>query len=66
MAAPQRVYNINLSVIGHVDSGKTSLAKALSNQGSTASFDKHPQVFLFFFFFSFFSPLLGFMGIFFL
>ncbi len=28
---------------GHVDSGKTSLAKALSEQASTAAFDKNPQ-----------------------
>lgn len=59
----ERVLNINLGIIGHVDSGKTSLAKVLSgadaaifsplspeqvflslpDQGSTASFDKHPQ-----------------------
>lgn len=38
------VLNINMSILGHVDSGKTSLAKVLSNQASTASFDKHPQV----------------------
>lgn len=35
--------NINVGIIGHIDSGKTSLAKALSNEGSTASFDKNPQ-----------------------
>lgn len=35
--------NINLGLLGHVDSGKTSLAKAISITGSTASFDKHPQ-----------------------
>ena len=28
---------------GHVDSGKTSLAKALSTVASTACFDKNPQ-----------------------
>eukprot|EP01059_Diplonema_ambulator_P005241 TRINITY_DN1499_c0_g2_i2.p1 TRINITY_DN1499_c0_g2~~TRINITY_DN1499_c0_g2_i2.p1 ORF type:complete len:582 (+),score=183.95 TRINITY_DN1499_c0_g2_i2:33-1748(+) len=37
------VYNVNIGVLGHVDSGKTSLCKALSTQGSTASFDKSPQ-----------------------
>lgn len=35
--------NINLGVLGHIDSGKTSLAKALSTTASTASFDKHPE-----------------------
>eukprot|EP00762_Andalucia_godoyi_P004513 ANDGO_05199.mRNA.1 Selenocysteine-specific elongation factor len=38
-----RVMNVNVGVLGHVDSGKTSLAKALSTIGSTASFDKSPQ-----------------------
>eukprot|EP01050_Picozoa_sp_SAG11_P045311 SAG11_NODE_22522_length_404_cov_1.504918_1_plen_46_part_10 len=31
--------NINLGVLGHVDSGKTSLVKALSVHLSTASLD---------------------------
>jgi len=35
--------NVNLGILGHVDSGKTSLAKALSTLASTAAFDKHPQ-----------------------
>jgi len=35
--------NLNVGVLGHVDSGKTSLAKALSTVSSTASFDKNPQ-----------------------
>lgn len=35
--------NVNVGILGHVDSGKTSLAKALSQVGSTASFDKNPQ-----------------------
>lgn len=39
----RKVLNVNVGVLGHVDSGKTSLAKALSTVGSTASFDKHPQ-----------------------
>ncbi|KFM82139.1 Selenocysteine-specific elongation factor, partial [Stegodyphus mimosarum] len=38
-----RVLNINVGVLGHIDSGKTSLSKALSTVSSTASFDKHPQ-----------------------
>lgn len=45
MAAPMEapVLNFNIGVLGHVDSGKTSLAKALSTVASTASFDKNPQ-----------------------
>lgn len=38
------VLNVNVGVLGHVDSGKTSLVKALSTVLSTASLDKHPQV----------------------
>eukprot|EP01137_Pigoraptor_chileana_P028344 Opistho-2@12196 len=38
-----RVLNFNLGVLGHIDSGKTSLAKALSTVASTAAFDKNPQ-----------------------
>ena len=38
-----RILNINVGVLGHVDSGKTSLVKALSTQLSTASLDKHPN-----------------------
>ena len=37
------VLNFNVGVLGHVDSGKTSLAKALSTVSSTACFDKNPQ-----------------------
>ena len=37
------VLNFNVGVLGHVDSGKTSLAKALSSVASTACFDKNPQ-----------------------
>ena len=37
------MYNANVGVLGHVDSGKTSLAKALSTQASTAAFDRNPQ-----------------------
>ncbi|KAF6200935.1 hypothetical protein GE061_005382 [Apolygus lucorum] len=35
--------NVNVGLLGHVDSGKTSLAKALTTVTSTACFDKHPQ-----------------------
>lgn len=38
-----RILNFNLGVLGHVDSGKTSLARALSTVASTAAFDKNPQ-----------------------
>ncbi|KAM3184031.1 hypothetical protein ACTXT7_009176 [Hymenolepis weldensis] len=37
------VLNINVGVLGHVDSGKTALSKALSTVASTAAFDKNPQ-----------------------
>lgn len=37
------VFNFNIGILGHVDSGKTSLAKALSTTASTAAFDKNPQ-----------------------
>jgi len=44
MAAVENiVLNFNVGVLGHVDSGKTSLAKALSTVASTACFDKNPQ-----------------------
>lgn len=39
----ERVKNINVGVLGHVDAGKTSLCIALSNIASTAAFDKNPQ-----------------------
>ncbi|KAK4877763.1 hypothetical protein RN001_010269 [Aquatica leii] len=35
--------NLNIGILGHVDSGKTTLAKALSQVASTAAFDKNPQ-----------------------
>ena len=41
MAAP--MINFNIGVLGHIDSGKTALCKALSTVESTASFDKNPQ-----------------------
>ena len=37
------VLNVNVGILGHVDSGKTSLAKALTKIASTASLDKNPQ-----------------------
>jgi selenocysteine-specific elongation factor len=37
------VLNINVGVLGHVDSGKTSLVKALSTLLSTAALDKSKQ-----------------------
>ena len=39
----QSLYNVNVGVLGHVDSGKTSLVAALSTTLSTAALDKHPQ-----------------------
>lgn len=36
-------HNVNIGVLGHVDSGKTSLVKALSTIASTGCFDKNPQ-----------------------
>ena len=39
----RRVLNVNVGILGHVDSGKTSLARALSTLLSTASLDKNPQ-----------------------
>eukprot|EP00741_Cyanophora_paradoxa_P007404 tig00001127_g7163.t1 len=38
-----RILNVNVGVLGHVDSGKTSLVKALSTRLSTAALDKHPE-----------------------
>ncbi|XP_034022541.1 selenocysteine-specific elongation factor [Thalassophryne amazonica] len=39
----ESLLNFNVGVLGHVDSGKTSLARALSSTASTAAFDKNPQ-----------------------
>uniref|UniRef100_A0A8C8RVC1 Selenocysteine-specific elongation factor n=1 Tax=Pelusios castaneus TaxID=367368 RepID=A0A8C8RVC1_9SAUR len=41
-SAPRRL-NVNVGVLGHIDSGKTALARALSTTGSTAAFDRAPQ-----------------------
>ena len=38
-----KTLSFNIGVLGHVDSGKTSLCKALSTTASTAAFDKNPQ-----------------------
>lgn len=38
-----KIFNVNIGILGHVDSGKTTLSKALSSIASTASFDKSPQ-----------------------
>ncbi|OEU08059.1 P-loop containing nucleoside triphosphate hydrolase protein [Fragilariopsis cylindrus CCMP1102] len=40
---PEEVININVGILGHVDSGKTSLVKTLSTLLSTASLDKSKQ-----------------------
>jgi selenocysteine-specific elongation factor len=37
------IVNINCGVLGHIDSGKTALCRALHQVASTASMDKHPQ-----------------------
>lgn len=39
---PSKILNINIGVLGHIDSGKTSLCRALSTVTSTASLDKSP------------------------
>ncbi|XP_034231795.1 selenocysteine-specific elongation factor [Thrips palmi] len=41
--SPESVLNLNVGILGHVDSGKTSLAKSLSVVAGTAAFDKNPQ-----------------------
>ena len=38
-----KILNINVGILGHVNSGKTSLSKMISSISSTASFDKNPQ-----------------------
>ena len=39
----QEILNVNVGILGHVDSGKTSLAKTLSTLLSTAALDKSKQ-----------------------
>jgi selenocysteine-specific elongation factor len=43
LSNPTKILNINIGILGHIDSGKTSLCKALSTIASTAGFDKNPQ-----------------------
>ncbi|CAK9297827.1 unnamed protein product [Gordionus sp. m RMFG-2023] len=38
-----KITNLNIGILGHVDSGKTSLAKIISSTPSTACFDKNTQ-----------------------
>ncbi|XP_022422387.1 selenocysteine-specific elongation factor-like isoform X2 [Delphinapterus leucas] len=38
-----RRVNVNVGVLGHINSGKTALARALSTTTSTAAFDKQPR-----------------------
>ncbi|XP_069875398.1 selenocysteine-specific elongation factor-like isoform X1 [Dipodomys merriami] len=38
-----RRVNVNVGVLGHIDSGKTALARALSTTAATAAFDRPPQ-----------------------
>ena len=37
-----KILNVNVGILGHVDSGKTSLARAISTLLSTAALDKSP------------------------
>ena len=37
------IKNINIGIMGHIDSGKTSITKLLTTIASTASLDKNPQ-----------------------
>uniref|UniRef100_A0A7S4KQ77 Tr-type G domain-containing protein n=1 Tax=Paramoeba aestuarina TaxID=180227 RepID=A0A7S4KQ77_9EUKA len=36
-------FNVNVGLFGHIDAGKTAIAKSLSETLSTACFDKHPE-----------------------
>src|SRR5690348_5973393 len=38
-----KIMNINIGLLGHIDSGKTSLAKALSTIESTSCYDKSSE-----------------------
>ncbi|KAK6025302.1 hypothetical protein OSTOST_08806 [Ostertagia ostertagi] len=35
--------SLNVGVLGHVDSGKTTLTRALAEMASTSAFDKHAE-----------------------
>jgi len=35
--------NVNIGILGHIDSGKTETVRKLTSIASTASFDRHPQ-----------------------
>jgi selenocysteine-specific elongation factor len=39
----EKILNVNVGVLGHVDSGKTSLVKTLSTMLSTAALDKSKE-----------------------
>lgn len=41
-SALENVPNINIGVMGHIDSGKTALSRILTKTASTASLDKNP------------------------
>ncbi|MES1906205.1 MAG: hypothetical protein MHPSP_003872, partial [Paramarteilia canceri] len=43
MTEERHFENVNVGICGHVDSGKTSLAKLLSTSASTAAFDKSAE-----------------------
>jgi selenocysteine-specific elongation factor len=43
MSSSGAARNINCGVLGHIDSGKTALCRALHQIASTASMDKNPQ-----------------------
>ena len=42
-SSESQILNFNVGILGHVDSGKTTLARAISTVASTAAFDKNPQ-----------------------
>ncbi|KAJ5079262.1 selenocysteine-specific elongation factor [Anaeramoeba ignava] len=43
MNLKSKPFNVSIAILGHVDSGKTTLAKMISTTKSTAAFDKSPQ-----------------------